>query len=46
MGVIGDTLAPKIVIYNKNKDVFKKNELKKMKIDWFMDWTVNNFFFA
>ena len=37
MGVMGDTLAPKIVIYNKNKDVCKKNELKKMKIDRFMD---------
>ena len=37
MGVIADTLAPKIVIYNKNKDVCKKNELKSLKIDQFMD---------
>ena len=37
IGYMGDILAPKIVIYNKNKDVCKKNELKSLKIDRFMD---------
>ena len=37
MGVIGDTLALKVVIYNKNKDVCKKIELKSLKIDRYMD---------
>ena len=32
MGVIADTLAPKIAIYNKNKDVWKKMSSKAWKL--------------